>query len=97
MATEQGMEARIARLESDVEHIRSDMADVKIELRTLRDKMDGMSTNLTQRIVDLTDRIDIVNTSLKDGLASAKVWALVLYIVLAGGMLGTMARGFGWL
>lgn len=97
MATEEGMEARIARPESDVEHIRSDMADVKVELRTLRDKMDGMSTSLTQRMVDLTDRIDAVNTSLKDGLASAQVWALVLYIVLAGGMLGTMARGFGWL
>lgn len=91
------MEARIARLESDVEHIRSDMADVKVDLRALRDKTDAMYVNLTDRIdgvhTDLTGRIDDV----KDALASAKIWALVLYSVLAGAMLGTMARGFGWL
>ena len=30
-------------------------------------------------------------------IASAKVWALLLYIALAAGMFGTMARGFGWI
>jgi hypothetical protein len=34
---------------------------------------------------------------LAESLASAKVWALVLYIALAGGLFGTLARGFGWL
>ena len=34
---------------------------------------------------------------LVDSLASAKVWALVLYIALAGGLFGTLARGFGWI
>jgi hypothetical protein len=33
----------------------------------------------------------------KDDIASAKVWALVLYLAFAAGMLGAMARGFGWI
>jgi hypothetical protein len=32
----------------------------------------------------------------KDAIASAKVWALTLYAALAAAMLGTLARGFGW-
>jgi len=34
---------------------------------------------------------------LRDAIASAKVWALVLYIALAGWLFGAMARGFSWL
>jgi hypothetical protein len=33
----------------------------------------------------------------KDSLAAAKVSALMLYIALAAGVFGTMARSFGWL
>ena len=33
----------------------------------------------------------------KESLASAKVWALILYFALAGSMLGVMARGFHWI
>jgi hypothetical protein len=32
----------------------------------------------------------------KNSIARAQIWALVRYIALAGGMLGVMARGFGW-
>ena len=42
------------------------------------------------------DRLDDKLNQLKDSIASAKIWALVLYIAFAAGMLGTMARGFGW-
>jgi hypothetical protein len=33
----------------------------------------------------------------KDALASARVWALLLYIALAAVNLGTLARAFGWI
>jgi hypothetical protein len=36
-------------------------------------------------------------THKKPDTPAAKVWALVLYIALAAGIFGTMARGFGWL
>jgi hypothetical protein len=34
---------------------------------------------------------------LKDSIASAKIWMLVFCFTLAAGLLGTMARGFGWI
>lgn len=69
------MEARIARLDSDAAHIRSDISEIKTDQRSTRDKID----------------------SLVDRIASAQVWALVLYIALAGAIFGAMARGFGWI
>lgn len=84
------MEARIARLESDVAHIRSDVADLKTDVRSLRDRMDA-------RFDALDAKFDGKIDTLRDSLASAKVWALVLYIALAGTLFGTLARGFGWI
>jgi chromosome segregation ATPase len=47
------MEARIARLESDVSHLRTDVADIKVDLRALRDKVDGVETSLRGEIKGL--------------------------------------------
>jgi hypothetical protein len=91
------MEARIARLESDVSHLRADVAEIKLDLRSFRDKHDQQVDQVNARIesvrADLTAKYD----NLKDTIASAKVWALTLYIALAAVNLGTLARGFGWL
>ena len=67
------MEARIARLESDVGHVRTDIAEMKLDIRSLRGKAEDI----------------------KDSVASAKIWALTLYIALAAVNLGALARGFG--
>lgn len=120
------MEARIARLESDVAHVCTNVADIKVDLRSLRDKTDTMYVTLVEKIdsvaarlegkiesdcvrldskIDsasdrLTSRMDALDGKLdrlKDSLASAKIWALVLYIAFGAAMLGTMARGFGWI
>ena len=92
-AAEVGMEARIARLESDVGHLRSDVADIRQNVRLLGNKLDVVESRLREEIRLQTSRIG----ALKDSLHSAKAWALTLYVALAGAMLGTMARGFGWL
>jgi len=73
-----GMEARIARLESDMAHLRSDVGDLRTDVRGLRDRMDAKFDEL------------------RNSIASAKTWALLLYIALAGALFGTLARGFGW-
>jgi outer membrane murein-binding lipoprotein Lpp len=80
------MEARIARLESDVAHLRSDVADIRADVRTLRDKMDSLGTRLDAKI-----------DGLKDSIVAIQGWAIVLYIALAAGTFGTMARAFGWI
>jgi predicted nucleic acid-binding Zn-ribbon protein len=95
--SEIGMESRIARLEADVAHIRSDVADVKQDVRALRDRLDEANERNLARMdamdVRLSGRID----SLQRELATAKVWALLLYITLAGAVYGTLARTMGWI
>jgi hypothetical protein len=73
---------QIAELRSDVRHIQSDVTDIKAELR---------ATN--QRFEKFDQKFDV----LKDSLASAKMWALGLYIALTGSLLFVMAHGFKWL
>jgi hypothetical protein len=45
----------------------------------------------------MAERFDAKLDALKESLASAKIWALFLYIALAAVNLGTLARGFGWI
>jgi hypothetical protein len=95
--SEDGMEARIARLESDVGHIRSDLADVKQDVRELRARIDKGFDEARDRTdamdVRLSDRI----TGIHKELASAKLWALILFIAQAGAVYGTLARTMGWI
>ena len=84
------MEARIARLEADVAHLRTDVTEIKDDLRAFRDKMDA-------RLERIETKFDGKFDSLKDKIASATVWAVLLYVALAAGVFSTMARGFGWI
>lgn len=93
---EAAAEARIARLESDVGHIRSDITEMKSDIRSLRDKIDGVSSKIESVNLGLNGKIDAMNVDWHDSLASAKIWVLVFYIALAGSLLATLARGFGW-
>jgi hypothetical protein len=64
------VEERVARLEANVEHILSDISDIKIDVRRLGDKIGTVDRNLTTKIdaVDqkLTDKIDAVDQKLTD-------------------------------
>jgi hypothetical protein len=105
------MEAGIARLESDVAHLRTDMSDVRADVRSLRDKTDALAARFDMKLdavrndlhadmVRLGAKDDVLADEvqrLTDSIAAAKIWALLFYVALAGAMLGTMARGFGWL
>lgn len=102
------MEARIARLESDVAHLLANVGDIKIDVRGLRDRMDAVDAKLSERIDKATSQLNAkidgvasqLNTKfdgLRDSFATLKVWALLLYIALAAVNLGTLARGLGWI
>jgi chromosome segregation ATPase len=51
------VESRVARLEANVEHIRSDIADIKVDLRRLNDKVDGVEQRLSVKIDDVDNRL----------------------------------------
>ena len=84
------MEARIARIESDVGHLRTDVSDIKADLRIRFDRVDT-------RIDRLESKLDTKIDALTQTELRAQIWALLLYVALAAGILGAMARGFGWL
>ena len=60
---ERPMEERIARLESDVDHLRTHMADVKAEVRALRDKMDAMKERFDKKLEALRERMAQARTA----------------------------------
>ena len=83
---EKPVEARIARIESDVAHLRTDVAEIKTDLRALRDRMDTRIDRVETKLDDLESKFD-----------GKFVWLLSVQIAVAVGILGTMARGFGWI
>ncbi len=67
-------------------------------------RIDAVRTELTTRIeavrTELTKKIDAIYDDLgkvKDSIASAKIWALTLYVGLAGSLFYALARGFKWI
>jgi SMC interacting uncharacterized protein involved in chromosome segregation len=65
---ENPVEERVAVLEANVEHIRSDISDIKVDIRRLNDKIDDVDHKLSDKIdaVDqkLTAKIDAVDQKL---------------------------------
>ena len=91
------LEIQVAELRADVRHIQSDTTEIKAELRAttteLKAELRATTTELKTDLRATNQRLD----DLKDSLTSAKIWALGLYVGLAGSMFYVMARGFKWL
>ncbi len=97
---EETVEERVARLEVNVEHMRSDISDIKIDVRRLNYKIDGVNRDLTGKIdaVDqkLSAKIDSLIQAIADlkiGRALDRVW----WLLMSGALLGIMARAFKWI
>jgi vacuolar-type H+-ATPase subunit I/STV1 len=83
------VEDRIGKLEAQVEHIRVDVADTKIEVRRLNDKLDNVNQTLSTKIDAVYQQL----SELKIGRALDRVW----WLLICGTLLGVMARGFKWI
>jgi predicted nucleic acid-binding Zn-ribbon protein len=97
---EDPMAERVAKLEANVEHIRSDVSDIKTDVRRLNDKIDGVNKDLSGKIDgvnrDLSGKIDTVIQAIADlkiGRALDRVW----WLLMSGALLGIMARAFKWI
>ena len=73
-------------MEARIARLESDVAHIRSDLADVKADVRSMRDKLEAKI----DR-------LAESLAAAKIWALLLYVALAGGLFGTLARGFGWL
>jgi uncharacterized coiled-coil DUF342 family protein len=82
--------SQIAELRADVRHVQSDVTDIKVELRATNQRIDSLRQVIDERF----ERFDQKFSEFKDSLASAKIWALGLYIALAGSIFYVLAHGF---
>lgn len=90
---DQFLESRVARLESDVAHIRSDIAEMKLDIRELRKEIGETGKSLSGEIEKLRADMGELKVKLTHGLGSNRIWMLLQ----SAGILGIMARAFGWL
>ncbi len=90
------VEERIARLEANVEHIQSDVSEIRQDVRRLDAKIDGVKDSvaaLNERMHESFRKVDASLEKLRIGQALDKVW----WLLIAGAILGVMARGFKWI
>jgi uncharacterized protein (UPF0335 family) len=83
---ERPVEERVSRLESHVEHIRSDISEIKTNMKELDHKVDAMKDSMFE-----------FRLATERSFSRLTIWGITLYIALAGSMLGVMAKGFGWI
>jgi predicted RNase H-like nuclease (RuvC/YqgF family) len=60
------LEERVARLETNVEHIQKDVSEMKIDIRRLGDKIDGVDQKLSAKIDGVDQKLSVRIDSVKD-------------------------------
>ena len=83
------LEERVARLEANVEHIQKDVSDMKIDIRRLDDKIDGVKDAATALALNMEKSFA--------ALHAARAFDRVWWLLMSGALLGVMARAFKWL
>ena len=83
------VEERVARLEANVDHMRSDVADIKIDLRRLNDKVEA----LDHAVASLALTMEKGFAELRTGRALDRVW----WLLMSAALLGVIARAVKWI
>jgi len=83
------MEERIARLEAHTEHLQEDTRRIDYKLDALAAQVDTLKDSLVAFQLETQANF----AKLMSGRWSDKVW----WLVIAGAVLGVMARGFKWI
>lgn len=80
-----GMEARLARLESDMGHVKGSLVDVRHDVRATNSKVDALADRIDDKIDRLGDRMD------------GKIWLILGafgagFALLMGAILGIYSK-----
>lgn len=105
---ERPVEERLARLESHVEHMQSDIVEIKTDIRRLDQKIDSAKDSLNQNIKSVKDSLEHKIEAVEEKVVESRLamersfskltlWGFTLYVALAASLLGVMAKGFGWI
>lgn len=94
----------LGELRADVRHIQADVTDIKANLRVTNQRIESLDLKFDQKFESLRKetserftKVDQMIGEIKESLASTKLWALGLYVGLAGTLFYALARGFKWL
>jgi chromosome segregation ATPase len=105
------LRADVRHVQSDVTDIKADLRITNQRIEALGketakqfekvdQKFETLRTETMARFDKVDQKIETVRketAEVKDSLASAKLWALGLYVGLAGSLFYALARGFRWL
>jgi phage shock protein A len=100
LESENPVEERVARLEANVEHIRSDVSDMKTDIRRLGDKIDSVDQKLSSKIDNVDQKFSSKFDSVLEAIAELRIGRAldrVWWLLMSGALLGIMARAFKWI
>src|SRR6185312_8567149 len=99
MEVEKTVEQRLDRIEVHVEHIQSDVSEIKAKLcetdkriDTVEQKLTGKIEALDQKLTGKLDAITQALNALNVGRAYDKVW----FLLIGAALLAIMAKAFKW-
>ncbi|MDE1316316.1 hypothetical protein MEG05_20480 [Vibrio aestuarianus] len=99
-----GLEARVAKLESDVEHIKRDISDIKGRQLAFMDRTEDNFKEMRQEFKSVRseteDNFKEMRQEFKSVRSEMKSDFRMLFgalITVTLGLAGLMAKGFGWL
>lgn len=104
----EGLEPRVARIETNIIHLVAQNTEIKADLRALSakldqkfDKIDERFTRIDEKFDEKFTRVDEKFTRVDENFAAIlekfgemKVWAIM---VIGGGVLSIVARAFHWI
>jgi septation ring formation regulator EzrA len=93
---EVSVEERLGRLELNVEHIHSDVSEIKVDIRRLNDRIDAVDQKFTAKFDSLKDQIAALALTMEKSHSQLRLWAMTLFISMAGGLLTFLAHALHW-
>jgi phage shock protein A len=102
---------RVGKLEANVEHIQEDVADMKVDIRRLGEKIDGVKDSLATLAINMEKQLGALTTNVEKQLGAlatnmekqlgklqtARGFDRVWWLLNSAVILGVMARGFKWI
>ena len=93
MEVEKTVEQRLERLEVHVEHIQSDVTEIKASVREMDQRLGGQIKEVDLRLTGKIDKLIQAVSDLNVGRAFDRVW----FMLMSAALLGIMAKACKWI
>lgn len=93
LEVEKTVEQRLERLEVHVEHIQSDVTEIKAKLGEMDQRLSGQIKEVDLRLTGKIDHLIQAVSDLNVGRAFDRVW----FLLMGAALLGILAKAFKWI